>query len=64
MQKWEYISVKTEAKGLMGGKFNLEEFDSKLNDLGEKGWELVSSFTTNKGYGETRDIVSILKRKK
>ncbi|MEK6265848.1 MAG: DUF4177 domain-containing protein [Clostridium sp.] len=32
-------------------------------NLGEKGWELVSSFSTNREGGQSREIISVFKRK-
>ncbi|NMA85976.1 MAG: DUF4177 domain-containing protein [Tissierellia bacterium] len=39
-------------------------FNSKLNELGEQGWELVSCISTNAGYGITREIIAVFKRRK
>lgn len=64
LEKWEYMTIKIETKGFLGGKLDTQELDSQLNRLGEQGWELVSSFSTNKAYGESRDVVAILKRRK
>lgn len=42
--KWEYTTISIEAKGLMfyNKKFNEERSTDEINELGEKGWELVS----------------------
>lgn len=64
METWEYLSLKLETKGFLGGKFDTQELDSQLNRLGEEGWELVSCFATNKGYGESRYVIAVLKRRK
>jgi len=62
---WEYLTEKCLAGGLLGGKVDLEELRSRLNHLGQFGWELVSALDTNQApYGETREIVLILKRPK
>ena len=65
-EKWEYITMALEATGFWsgGGKLDLELLNSRLNELGRQGWELVSTFDTNKEYGKTRDVVAILKRKR
>lgn len=42
--KWEYRIIKVEAKGLAGGKFDHNEFEQLMNDLGNQGWELVNVF--------------------
>lgn len=64
MEKWEYTSFKVEAKGFVGGILELEDFNHRLNSLGEQGWELVSCLTTNAGQGYTREVVAVFKRKR
>ena len=59
---WEYKTIKLEAKGILGGKMDVEEVDSKLNEQGRGGWELVTVFDTNMGHGRTRDVIAIFKR--
>jgi hypothetical protein len=59
---WEYKTIKLAAKGFAGGKFDENQLDLYMNQLGSQGWELVTGFDTNKGYGETRDVVVIFKR--
>ncbi len=60
--RWEYKTIKLDAKGFLGGKFNEGELDAFMNDLGADGWELVTAFDTNTTYGQTRDVVAIFKR--
>lgn len=64
LEKWEYTSIKVEAKGFMGGILDVSHFDSKLNDYGERGWELVSCFSTVREGGSSREIVAVFKRRK
>lgn len=64
MEKWEYVSVKVETKGALGGILDIREFDYELNKLGEQGWELVSCISTNAGYGKSREVIAVFKRKK
>jgi len=59
---WEYKTIKLQATGFIGGKFDETRLDDMMNDLGSQGWELAAGFDTNKGYGETRDVVIIFKR--
>lgn len=61
---WEYKTIKLQATGFTGGKFDETRLDAMMNDLGSQGWELVAGFDTNKNYGETRDVVIIFKRPK
>jgi len=60
--RWEYKTVKLAAKGFMGGKFDENQLDLYMNQLGSEEWELVAGFDTNKSQGETRDVVVIFKR--
>jgi hypothetical protein len=62
MERWEYQSIKFETEGFLGGILDIENFDSEINRLGEKGWELISCFTTNKGQGESREVIAVFKR--
>ena len=65
MIKWEYTTIKLEAKGwFVGGNFDKSKLDAEMNALGESGWELVSAFSTSKEGGGSRDIVGIFKREK
>jgi hypothetical protein len=64
LEKWEYMSMKVETKGFTGGILDTSVFDSNLNSLGNEGWELVSCFSTNREGGQSREIISVLKRKK
>jgi Domain of unknown function (DUF4177) len=63
--KWEYRTVKFDAKGFLGGVVDTQTLDAQLNQLGEQGWELVSVFDTNMMiHGTTREIVATLKRRR
>lgn len=64
MDRWEYRTLKFKIKGFSGGILETEDFNNELNRLGDKGWELVSSFTTNAANGYSRDAVAIFKRRK
>ena len=61
--KWEYKTIKIGVVGLFKGvDFDEEELTVYMNKLGRVGWELVSSFDTNEGKGNTLHIVLIFKR--
>lgn len=65
ISKWEYLTVKFDAKGFLGGVVDTQTLDAQLNQLGEQGWELVSVFDTNMLiHGTTREIVATLKRRR
>ena len=64
LEKWEYTSIKVESKGLLGGMLDISQFDNKLNNFGEQGWELVSCFSTTQDGGKCREIVAVFKRRK
>ena len=60
--RWEYKTIKLATKGLLGGKFDENDLDEYMNELGRQEWELVAAFDTNQGTGETREFVVIFKR--
>ncbi|MDF2675613.1 MAG: hypothetical protein K0R09_3885 [Clostridiales bacterium] len=64
MEKWEYVSIKVETKGFIGGILEIEDFNHQLNTLGEQGWELVSCFSINERQGISREVVAVFKRRK
>ena len=63
MDSWEYKAIQFEAKGIMGGILDLQSFQKELNDLGSKGWELVTCFDTNMNQGQSRYVITVFKRK-
>jgi len=63
MDRFEYKTLFTDAKGMFGGKVDRFTFENELQELGSQGWELVSSVATAQSYGSTRWIISIFKRK-
>lgn len=62
MAKWEYRVVEFQSTGALGGLVNTEEIEKALNELGEKGWEVTTSYSTSAGYGATRKLVYTLKK--
>lgn len=63
MEKYEYKTLFTDAKGVFGGKLDQSVFQNELNELGLQGWELINSVASAQSYGSTRWIISIFKRK-
>lgn len=63
MEKWEYTTIKLQLKGFQGGILEIEDFNDKLNKLGEQGWELVSCFSTNAAQGYSREAIAVFKRR-
>ena len=63
MDKFEYKTLFTNAKGFLGGKINESKFQDELNELGKQGWELVSTVPSTQSYGNTRWLISVFKRK-
>jgi hypothetical protein len=60
--RWEYEVLKLEPGGVLGGKVDVDELKSYLNQLGQQGWELANSFETNILRGRSREVILILKR--
>lgn len=56
---WEY-KLQTYSLGWKGFKYDRIEQD--LNDLGQQGWETVSTLAPSYGQGQTIDLTVILKR--
>jgi hypothetical protein len=63
MEKFEYKTLFTDAKGVLGGKVDQSALQYELNGLGLQGWELVNTVAAAQSYGSTRWIISIFKRK-
>jgi hypothetical protein len=62
MTHWEYKTIRLAATGWVGGNLDFTAFEALLNDLGQQGWELVSTFDTNTSTGSTKDVVAVFKR--
>jgi hypothetical protein len=63
--KWEYKAIKIKAnKGFLGGKIDERDMIVQFNELGLLGWELVSTFVTQEGYGSSKDLVAVFKKVK
>ena len=64
MDKFEYKVISYDTKGFFGGNVDTGELEKRLNKLGNDGWEMVSSASTNQSYGSSKSLVFIFKRKK
>ena len=63
MEQFEYKTLFTDAKGMLGGKVDQNAFQRELNELGQQGWLLENTVPAAQSYGSTRWIISIFKRK-
>lgn len=65
MERWEYRTLKFKIGSFWGGvKVDENEFESKLNEAGEQGWELVSCVDTSEHQGQSKELIVIMKRRK
>jgi hypothetical protein len=60
--RWEYNTVIFEPRWFVSGRLDGERFQTKLDELGRAGWELVSVFDTNVHEGATAQVVAVFKR--
>ena len=56
MQKWTYKRVTFDII-----EISEDPFEKKLNELGEQGWELVSTFDRERG-GNSKECFVLFKR--
>ena len=60
---WEYcVDTVSDSGVLITGNVNTPGLANRLNQFGEQGWELVSSYTTTYANGGTHLLVFIYKR--
>lgn len=64
MKQFEYKTIVSDAKGIMGDKVDVEDMERSLNDLGSQSWELIGMTDSNEGSGSTRYVISVFKREK
>ncbi len=62
MQKLEYTTLEVPTKGFWGYKIDHEALTAQLNELGWKGWEVVTLSNTNLHQGSSKGMLIILKR--
>ncbi|MEM7012626.1 MAG: DUF4177 domain-containing protein [Verrucomicrobiota bacterium] len=64
VEKYEYKILKFDGKGwFLGGKLDLLEIEQDFNEMGQAGWELVSTMDTNEAQGATKWVVATFKRR-
>lgn len=66
-QQWQYNIVIQKTKKLLKGEETLDAMSETLNDLGQKGWELVNvaPLSTTQGFdlgGSTTAYTFVFKR--
>ena len=61
---WEYRVEMFFADGFLFGKVNKFEVENSLNDLSNLGWEVVSTTSLNRIFGETHNVLYTLRREK
>lgn len=64
MKKFEYRLLEVPTGGFWGGAVDGQDLVDKLNELGEEGWELTSSFTTAMWEGQSHGAIIVLKRER
>ena len=64
MDKYEYKVITYDTKGFWGGYVEIQKIEDQFNQLGNDGWEMVTSTSTNQSYGSSKSIVFVFKRKK
>ena len=64
MEKFEYKVITYNTKGFWGGSVDIQQIESRLNLLGNDGWEMISCTSTNQCYSSSKCIVCMFKRKK
>jgi len=65
MKMYEYKVLEISATGGFlsgGGLVNFQAVTDRLNELGREGWEAISSTDINRNYGDTRNVMIIMKR--
>lgn len=61
--RWQYTMLKIDVyRSTTGPHIDAAQIGSRLDELGENGWELVSVLGANAGQGATCDLVAVFKR--
>ncbi|MEO6071421.1 MAG: DUF4177 domain-containing protein [Chitinophagaceae bacterium] len=62
MKKFEYTVIDVPTTGFWSRKVDYEALSSKLNELGNKGWEVAATTDTTTYQSASRAVIIILKR--
>lgn len=60
--RWEYMVLDSRVTNFFQPNLDGVALTSRLNELGEQGWEVVSMSAMEMTDGRTRDMVIVLKR--
>ena len=62
MTRFEYTVLEIPTKGFLGYKIDFESLNTQLNDMGRKGWEVITLSNSNLHQGSSKGMLIILKR--
>lgn len=62
MKRFEYKTVQVKPKGAWGAKFDIDEINKMLNEMGSQGWELLFIEQQKINYGNTACFLYTFKR--
>ena len=61
-QKWEYHIISLDTRGIFGANVDFQSLYTRLNELGDDGWEVVSAAPVSAGQGYSQEVLFVLKR--
>jgi hypothetical protein len=62
MRRFEYKTLQMPLKGTFGMRIDYELLEKELNELGNKGWEVITAPHTNYREAKKSGTIIILKR--
>ncbi len=60
--RWEYMVIDSRVTNFFQPELDADALTSRLNELGDQGWEVVGLSPMAMMRGRTRDMVILLKR--
>ncbi|MBC8161326.1 MAG: DUF4177 domain-containing protein [Roseiflexaceae bacterium] len=60
--QWEYHVISLNTVGLLSANVDIQSLYTRLNELGQDGWELVSAAPISAGQGYSQEVLFVLKR--